>query len=312
MQNVVWLRAMSGERGQNVNANANDSRGEMERAASRGEMEDAASRAEASGKLARWGHLLFRWRSFTPVPLLLLALPILWTTRGHASPLWLAAGLLSCIAGQLWRVWTIGQVPDGTSGQNEKLIATGLNQSGPYAHSRNPLYLGNLGISLGLALITHSPLLVAILCAAFFLQYAAIISVEEAFLRERFGAEYDAFCARVPRFWPRLSLPADSLGAAEAERIAKRPWSLARAIRKEHNPACAWILLAILFVALDRLVPALRAHQAIHFASKYFLFLFIIAIATICLWLAAKAWKHRWLSGNFVADLKRRARETAR
>ena len=286
---------------------------------SRGEMEAAASRAEASGRLARWGHVLFRWRSFTPVPLLLLALPILWSTRGAASPLWLAAGLACCLAGQLWRVWVIGQVPDGTSGQNEKLIATGLNQSGPYAHTRNPLYLGNLGISLGLALVSHSWLLIAILCAAFFLQYAAIISVEEAFLRERFGAGYDAFCARVPRFWPRIFVSPDSRGAAlaaagaeAAQRSPARPWSLARAIRKEHNPACAWSLLAILFVALDRLAPALRAHRPISLRSQQLTFLLFIAIANICLWLAAKGWKHRWLSGNFVADLKRRARETAR
>src|SRR3979409_1726823 len=109
--------------------------------------------------LERAGRLLFRWRSFTPVPLLLVAVPLLWRSRGPASPLWFVEGLALCVAGQALRAWVLGQVPDGTSGQNEKLIATSLNTSGPYAHTRNPLYLGNLGITLGLCLVAHEPLL---------------------------------------------------------------------------------------------------------------------------------------------------------
>ena len=271
------------------------------------EMEEAARRAEATGALARFGHLLFRWRSFTPVPLIALALPLVWRSRGEAhSALWLASGLLACALGQAFRVWVIGQVPDGTSGQNEKLIATGLNQSGPYAWTRNPLYLGNLGISLGLALVTHSALLVALVALLFFLQYAAIISVEEAFLRERFGDEYRAYCARVPRFFPRIFR-----SGAKDENAAKRPWSLARAVRKEHNPLAAWLLLSLLFLAMDRAVPALGAGErtigglgiAPHLRA---------AGVVVAVWLAAKGWKHHWLSGNFVADLKRRLRETVR
>ena len=150
------------------------------------------------------GRVLFRWRSFTPVPLLLLAIPLLWIGRGPASPAWLAAGLALCVAGQAVRAWVLGQVPDGTSGQNEKLIAISLNTSGPYAHTRNPLYLGNLLITLGLCAVAHSWALLAAVALLFGLQYRAIIAAEENFLRERFGAEFDAFCARVPRFWPRL------------------------------------------------------------------------------------------------------------
>ena len=90
--------------------------------------------------LEKPGRLLFRWRSFTPVPLLIVALLLLWRSRGPASPLWLIAGLALCIAGQALRAWVLGQVPDGTSGQNEKLIATQLNTSGPYALVKHPLY----------------------------------------------------------------------------------------------------------------------------------------------------------------------------
>jgi protein-S-isoprenylcysteine O-methyltransferase Ste14 len=170
--------------------------------------------------LERAGRALFRWRSFTPLLLAAVALPLLWTRGGPASAAWTAAGLLLCIAGQTLRAWVLGQVPDGTSGQNEKLIATSLNTTGPYALTRNPLYLGNLAITLGLCLIAHDALLLVVVALLFALQYRAIIAAEEGFLRERFGAAYDAWCARVPRFWPRLAKPDKG-----------PPWDVRRALR---------------------------------------------------------------------------------
>lgn len=242
----------------------------------------------------RAGRLLFRWRSFTPVPLVLLAVPILWRNRGLASPRWLAGGLALCIAGQALRAWVLGQVPDGTSGQNEKLIATSLNTAGPYALTRNPLYLGNLGITLGLCLVAHSALLFALAAALFALQYRAIIAAEEEFLRGRFGAQYEEYCARVPRFWPRLQRAQSA-----------RPWDYRRALRKEHNPAAAWIALAIVFKAADRLPPG---GYRLSVAWPYGVALGV----TACAWLCVKGWKHRWLHGGFSSDFRRRLRETAR
>jgi protein-S-isoprenylcysteine O-methyltransferase Ste14 len=269
--------------------------------------------------LERAGGVLFRWRSFTPVPLIAVALPLLWRSRGPASPLWLVSGLLLCVLGQALRAWVLGQVPDGTSGQNERLIATALNTSGPYAHTRNPLYLGNLGITLGLCLVAHAPLLFALVALLFGLQYRAIIAAEESFLRGQFGAEYDGFCARVPRFWPQLRADGGARaaeragqgapgaegqggpGAAGAAGGAARPWSWRRALKKEHNPLAAWLLLALLFVGLDRL----RVHAPVAELVGAF-------GAVVLAWLGVKAWKHRWLSGGFAADLRRRARETSR
>ncbi|MGZ6125411.1 MAG: methyltransferase family protein [Myxococcales bacterium] len=238
--------------------------------------------------LERAGRTLFKWRSFTPVPLVLLAVPLLWRSRGPASPLWLIAGLWLCFAGQALRAWVLGLVPDGTSGQNEKLIATSLNTSGPYALTRNPLYLGNLGITLGLCLIAHDPWLLFIVAGLFAVQYRAIIAAEEQFLRNRFGAEYDAWCGHVPRFWPRLSrVP------------SPRGWDFRRALRKEHNPAAAWIALAVVLHASDRLRGPLWPYAA-------------TLLAICALWLAVKGWKHRWLRGNFLSDFRRRLREAGR
>ena len=238
--------------------------------------------------LERAGRVLFRWRSFTPLLLVLVAVPLLWRSRGPASPLWLIAGLSLCAAGQALRAWVLGQVPDGTSGQDETLTAASLNTEGPYALTRNPLYLGNLGITLGLCLIAHDLALLALVALLFAVQYRAIIAAEERFLRERFGAAYERWCARVPRFWPR-----------PASAASTRPWDFRRALRKEHNPAAAWIAIAILLVASDHLDARLWPYA--------------IALGVVCAaWLCVKGWKHRWLHGNFLDDFRRRLRAAGR
>jgi hypothetical protein len=72
-------------------------------------------------------------------------------------------------------------------------------------------------------------------------------------------------------------------------------------LRKEHNPAAAWLALATLLLAWDaRAEGRSLAPHAIELAA--------IAAA----WLAVKAWKHSWHKGGFTADMKRRLRETAR
>jgi protein-S-isoprenylcysteine O-methyltransferase Ste14 len=236
--------------------------------------------------------MLFRWRSFTPLLLLAVAVPLLARGRGSRHPGWVAAGFLLCILGQALRAWVLGGVSDGTSGQNERLIATDLNTSGPYARTRNPLYLGNLLITLGLCAIAHDAILALLAALLFAVQYRAIIGAEETFLREQFGARFDEYAARVPRFWPRR-------GPSAAP--SARPWSPKRALRKEHNPAAAWLALATLLLGWD-------ARAAGRSLAPYLVALAAIAAA----WLAVKAWKHAWHKGGFTADMKRRLRETAR
>jgi protein-S-isoprenylcysteine O-methyltransferase Ste14 len=241
--------------------------------------------------LERLGEILFRWRSFTPVPLIALAAVFVSRNRGERAPGWIAAGLLLCVAGQALRAWVLGQVADGTSGQNERLVATELNTEGPYVRTRNPLYVGNLLITLGVCACAHSAVLLALVAVLFALQYRAIIAAEERFLRERFGARFEAYCAQVPRFWPRL----------RAAPSAARTWSWRRALRKEHNPAAAWIALVLALLAWDAVARGASAGPWLWAGA-----------ALAAAWLGVKAWKHRWLSGGFSSDLKRRIREATR
>ena len=244
-------------------------------------------------RMERLGALLFKWRSFTPLLLLPLAVPLLWRNRGAGGGgAWIASGLVLCALGQALRLWVIGQVPDGTSGQNDVLMATRLNTGGPYARTRNPLYLGNLGITLGLCLVAHEPIVLAAVAALFALQYRAIIAAEEGFLRQRFGADFVAYAARVPRFWPSLGVRVPG---------GLRPWSLRRALWKEHNPAGSWLAIAVVLVGLD---ARARGEPLRPWAAA------LAAVAAA--WLGIKAWKHQWLSGGFWRDMRRRVRDTAR
>jgi protein-S-isoprenylcysteine O-methyltransferase Ste14 len=80
----------------------------------------------------------------------------------------------------------------------------GLATSGPYAHSRNPLYFGSFFLAAGLLIAGHS-WAAAILVAAFFLAfYPGVMKREEGELREHYGQDYEEYAARVPLFWPAL------------------------------------------------------------------------------------------------------------
>ena len=84
--------------------------------------------------------------------------------------------------------------------KNSELITTG-----PYSLSRNPLYFFSLLGFAGIGFASETVTLGAVLAAAMLIGYPAVIRQEEAVLRERFGAKFEAYCARVPRFLPKLS-----------------------------------------------------------------------------------------------------------
>lgn len=234
-----------------------------------------------------FGRVLFRFRSFTPVPVIAALAVLLWRSRGVPGPGGIlvdstfdALGLTVAFLGQALRFYTLGLVSEGTSGQGSVLEATALNTRGPYAHVRNPLYLGNLGIVLGLLMIAHDPWAYVIGLAFFFGEYFFIIRAEERFLADRFGERFEEFRRNVPRWLPRLT-PACS-GQLRAG------FDLARALKKEHNPFAAWASGAVLLVGWER-----WARGSLGAGGWWALVVLQLAIATA--FVAVKAWKHRWL-----------------
>jgi protein-S-isoprenylcysteine O-methyltransferase Ste14 len=162
------------------------------------------------------GGWLFRSRSWTPVPLVLLLLIGDWGRVG--SPVVMTAiGASLVVLGEAMRLWAvrqIGVISRTRSGRLGRLVT-----EGPFALVRNPLYVGNLLLWTGFTVWSGKLWLLAVCWTLFLLQYSAIIRFEEGLLAQRFGGEYAAYLARVPRWWPRLS----AIGPALGDR-AHHPW----------------------------------------------------------------------------------------
>jgi len=78
-----------------------------------------------------------------------------------------------------------------------------LTMTGPYAYTRNPLYLGSMLIAFGFASASMSIVIVLLLAVLFAMIYIPVIRSEEEFLRSKFS-DFDVYAARVPRLLPRL------------------------------------------------------------------------------------------------------------
>lgn len=113
-------------------------------------------------------------------------------------------GIAVALAGQVWRALVIGLAYIRRGGKDRQVYADDLVQDGIFAHSRNPLYLGNLLGLIGLLIIHNSPAGYLIGVPFYLLAYWAIVCAEEDFLGGRFGQEYVEYCHRVPRFLPAL------------------------------------------------------------------------------------------------------------
>ncbi len=112
--------------------------------------------------------------------------------RPTVGGLWL--GLPIAFAGLLVRAWAAGHIV-----KNEQLTMTG-----PYAHTRNPLYFGSFLLAAGFAVATHWSLLLLVI-ALFVFIYGPTIGQEKVELSRRFPTDYPQYEANVPAFMPRMT-----------------------------------------------------------------------------------------------------------
>jgi len=162
------------------------------------------------------------------------AVGLLVLALARPTPVSLLLGLPLAVLGEAIRVWASGHI------EKTRRLATG----GPYAHSRNPLYLGSLLIALGVALACASPWVVLAVAASFLAFYPSVVREESAFPAGRFPEEHAAWSAAVPTFWPRPT-PA-------GPRASRFDWARVAANR-EWRTAAALPLLAALLLALPHL-----------------------------------------------------------
>jgi protein-S-isoprenylcysteine O-methyltransferase Ste14 len=135
----------------------------------------------------------------------------LWLAR--PTPVFMALSLILVIPGIWLRAYASGYVKKNTE----------LTMTGPYAFTRNPLYLGSMLIAFGFALASRSIWIALALAVLFAVIYIPVIRSEEAFLRSKFDG-FDAYAARVPRLLPRLvpaSVDKDERGSFSAHLYRK-------------------------------------------------------------------------------------------
>ena len=190
-------------------------------------MDDAANAA-----LVAAGRFWFRWRNaLFPLLFLVVFLP---GPRVFASAL-RAGGVGFAIAGlgQAVRAITIAIEYVIRGGRNGKVYAEDLVVAGLYRHVRNPMYVGNVLILLGVALASNSWSCIAVAVPLFLGIYAAIVAAEEQFLSRRFGGQYAEYVRTVPRWVPRLR----GLGAT----LRAQPLRWRRVLLKEYGTPFGWI-----------------------------------------------------------------------
>jgi protein-S-isoprenylcysteine O-methyltransferase Ste14 len=121
-----------------------------------------------------------------------------------------------------------------------------LTVTGPYAYTRNPLYLGSAILTLGAAIATHSWISAILLLAYFALFYSIVMRREEQELRFHHGALFDEYSRAVPLFFPRLT-PANRAGSREGA------FSFAQYRKnREYRAAIGFLLLLLVLLAIWR------------------------------------------------------------
>lgn len=183
---------------------------------------------EEMGQQGRW---LFRRRGHLPLLLLIVVALGLAHFRMPLSHAWDQAWEILCLAialsGLALRAAVVGSVPKGTSGRSTTTIAaSSLNTRGIYSIVRNPLYLGNALMWLGVSLLLRQWWASLIFLLVFWLYYERIIFAEEEFLRKEFGDEFLRWAAKTPAFLPRFCNWEPS----------GRPFSVRRVLRREYSP----------------------------------------------------------------------------
>jgi protein-S-isoprenylcysteine O-methyltransferase Ste14 len=193
--------------------------------------------------IVKFGNFFFHYRN----GLFPLAYALLFVPSPPLLPdyrLAVAAGLLVAGTGQLIRAVTVGLDYIVRGGRDRQVYADQLVVGGIFAHCRNPLYVGNYLLLLGVGLASNSLLFLGIALPFFTFVYWAIIAAEENFLRGKFGGEFDDYCRRVNRLWPRFG----GLGRT----LASMQFNWRRLITAEYGSAYLW-MAAILLVQFKNL-----------------------------------------------------------
>jgi protein-S-isoprenylcysteine O-methyltransferase Ste14 len=160
-----------------------------------------------------------------------LGIGYLLLAPGSASPEGLTVGAIVALVGVFVRGWAAGHIV-----KNKQLATTG-----PYAHTRNPLYFGSFLIGAGFAIAAHVSLILVVVAFWLFV-YAPTMGREREGMRSRFPEDYGHYERNVPMFFPRMTPWSGPPGSAPD---AREPWSLSLYMRHGEWRAALVYVLAI-------------------------------------------------------------------
>jgi hypothetical protein len=189
--------------------------------------------------ISRWQSVARRIR--VPLGFVAAALYLLELWRRAPRPAAAAWSLALVVPGLWLRAYASGYVK-----KNRELTVTG-----PYAHVRNPLYLGSMLIAAGFAVALLSWPVALTLGLGFTVIYVPVIASEERFLRATFPG-FDGYCKRVPRLIPRFT-------AATAPGNGSATGSFSFSLYIRHREYNAAIGATLLYLSLFLLRPVLAA-----------------------------------------------------
>lgn len=191
------------------------------------------------------GNILFRYRSYFFVPILLILIiftrPQISFDSKIADVFFDIFGFILALLGFFIRVLVIGYKKPGTSGRGTNIDVKEVVTDGMYQVCRNPLYLANFLMWLGLAIIWWEIYFSAVIVGFFVIEYFFIIKAEESYLSNKFGAVYDDYRKSVTAFFPRI----------KNFRKPERPFNWKKVLKNETN-----LLLFILV-----LLPVIYIHE---------------------------------------------------
>ena len=168
-------------------------------------------------------------------------------------------GLVIIFKGFLLRITARGYKEENSS------YGHALVKNGPYAYTRNPMYLGTLLIGLGITLVLFQIWVAAIYLAVYLAIYIYQIKKEEVWLLREFGKEYTDYCLATPRFFPCICRPVEFIQSLRF----KSAW-----VKKERQS----FLIVFSMVMVVEAVNDIRAFGSKAFAVEFILLLSVLAI----------------------------------
>jgi protein-S-isoprenylcysteine O-methyltransferase Ste14 len=158
----------------------------------------------------------------------------------HPNRASMALGAGVAVLGLALRAWASGHLR-----KNDELTI-----SGPYAHTRNPLYLGTLVLGIGISICSGALWFVALFGFAYLLVYVPVMIAEARTMRALFPDEYDRYSSRVPMFLPWVANRRGNSAPSDRNRPSLRAFDSSLYVKHREYRAAAGTAAVLLLLLI--------------------------------------------------------------